>query len=219
MPEQPDKPGDDSQEQPKKRKFVFKCTRCGKCCERGAIPLTFWDLELWAKNQIIANMFPNIRVDINPTGQTNLVLEKGPTPPGNGENAASAPGTARCPYLSSEGDACTIYANRPLACRAFPLEYDGKHYMLADLDCPGVGEGPMTKEELREIREYAKLFFHELRRTRIALPLLNQIISQNLIMQMMQQNQEALSKLSEEDRQQLDQIFQKSGLGPEEQGT
>ena len=42
-----------------KTKFTFKCTRCDKCClARGPIPITFWDLELWAKNGVVANFLP-----------------------------------------------------------------------------------------------------------------------------------------------------------------
>ncbi|MHA1468768.1 MAG: hypothetical protein ACTSP6_11925 [Promethearchaeota archaeon] len=39
-----------------KAKFTFKCTRCDKCClARGPIPITLWDLELWARNGVVAN--------------------------------------------------------------------------------------------------------------------------------------------------------------------
>ncbi|MHA1477077.1 MAG: hypothetical protein ACTSPU_02660, partial [Promethearchaeota archaeon] len=45
-------------EEPKTR-FTFKCTRSDKCClARGPIPLTFWDLELWARNGVVANFLP-----------------------------------------------------------------------------------------------------------------------------------------------------------------
>ena len=52
----------------------------------------------------------------------------------------------------------------PLYCREFPLEYDGDSFALNELDCPGVGVGSMTKEELLQIREDARLTFSELRR-------------------------------------------------------
>ena len=36
-----------------KEKFVFNCTKCGNCCEnRGPIPITFMDLQNWAKNYL-----------------------------------------------------------------------------------------------------------------------------------------------------------------------
>ena len=68
----------------------------------------------------------------------------------------------------------------------------------------------MTKEELTEMRETAKLMHYELTRMRIALPVLNQMISQKIMMDLMRQNIEAMSKMSEEDRTKLDEIFKKS---------
>ncbi len=44
---------EEAQEEKPKAKFTFKCTRCDACCgARGPIPLTFWDLEMWARNSI-----------------------------------------------------------------------------------------------------------------------------------------------------------------------
>ncbi|MCK4381267.1 MAG: hypothetical protein KAW51_09035, partial [Candidatus Lokiarchaeota archaeon] len=63
-------------------------------------------------------------------------------------------------------------------------------------------------------RETAKIMHYELTRMRIALPVLNQLISQKIMMDLMRQNMEAMSKMSDEERAKLDEIFKK---GPEDQ--
>jgi len=82
---------------------------------------------------------------------------------------------------------------------------------VVDVDCPGIGEEGMTKEDLKEMRETAKNMFYELTRMRIALPVLNQIISKTFMMDLMKQQMEAMSKMSDEDKAKLDEIFRKSG--------
>ena len=67
----------------------------------------------------------------------------------------------------------------------------------------------MSKEELKEMRDTAKRMFYELTRMRITLPVLNQLITQKVMMDLMRQNMEAMSKMSEEDRAKLDEIFKK----------
>ena len=67
----------------------------------------------------------------------------------------------------------------------------------------------MTKEELKEMRETAKNMLYELTRMRIALPVLSQIISKTFMMDLMKQQMEAMSKMSDEDKAKLDEIFKK----------
>ncbi len=244
---------DDSGE--KKSKFVFKCTRCGDCCVRGNIPLTYWDLELWAKNKVVANMFPHLAVVAPERGIIDLVIKaipfeekdiaekneapktpesKAETPESKAETPESKAETpespeakkdepiedkkkqVRCPLYRVSDKTCLIYENRPIYCREFPLEYDGKAFALSDEpDCPGVGQGPMSKEELQQIREDARICHGELRRMRISLPVLHQIISQNTIQAFLQQiardSEERMKNLSEEDRKKMDEISRKMG--------
>ena len=75
----------------------------------------------------------------------------------------------------------------------------------------------MTPEELKEMRDNAKTMYYELTRMRIALPVLNQMISQKIMMDLMRQNMEAMSKMSDDDRAKLDEIFQKNRENPESQ--
>ena len=81
---------------------------------------------------------------------------------------------------------------------------------VVDVDCPGIGEEGMTKEELKGMRETAKLMNYELTRMRIALPVLSQIMQRKVMMDLMKQQMEAMSKMSNEDKEKLDEIFQKS---------
>lgn len=205
-----------------KAKFSFKCTRCDKCClERGPIPVTFWDLELWARNGVVANFMPYLDIYQKPDGGLDLMLKPFPPPPKEGEQKESTDPfkptpiedllEQKCPLYNKEKKECLVYNNRPLSCRTYPLEFDGKNFTVVDVECPGIGEEGMTKEELQEMRETAKMMFFELTRMRIALPILHQMLSRTVMMDLMRQNMEAMSKMSDEDRQKLDEIFKKTG--------
>ncbi|MFX0155375.1 MAG: YkgJ family cysteine cluster protein [Candidatus Hodarchaeota archaeon] len=209
-------------EEKAKAKFTFKCTRCDDCCAaRGPIPITLWDLEMWARNGVIANFMPYLDIYQKPDGGVDLILKPLPPPPKEGEEEKSGKepfGTVpieelldvKCPLYNKDDKKCLVYDNRPLSCRTYPLEYDGKNFIVVDADCPGIGEEGMSKEELAQMRETAKTMHYELTRMRIALPVLNQMISQKIMMDLMRQNMEAMSKMSEEDRAKLDEIFKKS---------
>ena len=123
--------------------------------------------------------------------------------------------TVKCPLYNKEKGECLVYDNRPLSCRVYPLEFDGKNYTIVDIECPGLEEEGMTPEELKEMRNNAKTMYYELTRMRIALPVLSQMISQKVMMDLMRQNMEAMSKMSEEDRAKLDEIFKKTNENPE----
>jgi Fe-S-cluster containining protein len=207
----------DDSERPK-AKFTFKCTRCDKCClARGPIPITLWDLELWARNGVLANFLPYLDVYSKPDGGFDLILKPlAPQKNDDKDTPAQLIGTPieellqeKCPLYNKDQKKCLVYENRPLSCRTYPLEYDGKNFSVVDVECPGVGEEGMTKEELKEMRETAKTMFYELTRIRIALPVLNQIISNNFMRTLMQQQMEVMSKMSPEDKQKLDEIFKK----------
>ena len=209
-------------EEKPKAKFTFKCTRCDNCCSaRGPIPITLWDLEMWARNGVVANFMPYLDIYNKPDGGIDLILKPLPPAPKEGEEEKGPKdpfGTVpieelldvKCPLYNKDDKKCLVYDNRPLSCRTYPLEYDGKNFIVVDADCPGIGEEGMTKEELKEMRDIAKIMHYELTRMRIALPILNQMISQKIMMDLMKQNMEAMSKMSDEDRAKLDEIFKKN---------
>ncbi|MFO8020166.1 MAG: YkgJ family cysteine cluster protein [Promethearchaeia archaeon] len=207
----------------KKSKFQFKCTRCDSCClERGPIPLTMWDLEMWARNDVIANFMSYIDVYQKPDGGFDLIIkptvdsekqekdEAQPQPP-FGENVPIEDLLdKKCPLYNEEKEKCLVYENRPLSCRTYPLEYDGKNFSVVDLECPGIGEEGMTKEELIQMRDNAQLMYKELTRIRIGLPVLYQIISNNFMQELMKQQMQAMEAMSDEDKQKLEEIMKKS---------
>ena len=203
-----------------KTKFTFKCTRCDKCClGRGPIPITLWDLELWARNGVVANFMPYLDIYNKPDGGIDLILKPLPPPPKEGEVEKPRDPfggfpiddllEVKCPLYNKEKKECLVYDNRPLSCRTYPLEFDGKNFTVVDVECSGIGEEGMTKEDLKDMRDTAKQMFYELTRMRIALPVLSQLISQKVMMDLMKQNMEAMSKMSDEDRSQLDEILKK----------
>ncbi len=212
---------EESTEEKPKAKFTFKCTRCNVCCaERGPLPITFWDLEMWARNGVVANFIPYLDIYQKPNSGIDLILKPLAPPPKEGEEETSTKDPfssvpieklldVKCPLYNKDDKKCLVYENRPLSCRTYPLEFDGKNFIVVDADCPGVGEEGMTKEDLKKMRETAKIMHYELTRMRISLPVLNQLISQKMMMDLMQQNMEAMNKMSDEDRAKLDEIFKK----------
>ncbi len=226
-PSESEEPEEKSKDEERKTKFTFKCTRCDKCClERGPIPITFWDLELWARNGVIANFMPYLDIYQKPDGVMDLILKPLAPPPEEGEDTSKKEPFSitpiedllevKCPLYNQDDKKCLVYENRPLSCRVYPLEFDGKNFSIVDVDCPGVGEEGMTKEELKEMRESAKTMYYELTRIRISLPILNQMISQKVMMDLMKQNLEVMSKMTDEDRAKLDEIFKKTSDKPPE---
>ncbi|MBN1216085.1 MAG: YkgJ family cysteine cluster protein [Candidatus Lokiarchaeota archaeon] len=202
-----------------KTKFTFKCTRCDNCClKRGPIPITQWDLEIWAKNGVLANFLPYLGIYNNPNGTMDLILKPfstKDTKKKDVEDIFSQPTIEdlfeeKCPLYNKEDKKCLVYNNRPLSCQTYPLEYNGKNYTIVDNECPGIGQEGMTKEELKLMRDIAQKINYELTRTRISLPVFSQILSQKIMIDLMRQNMEAMSKMSEEDRSKLDEIFKKS---------
>ena len=219
---------EDSEEKPK-AKFTFKCTRGDTCClSRGPIAITLWDLEMWARNGVVANFMPYLDIYNKPDGGIDLIMKPLAPPPkeDEGESEDKTPKdpfsstpieellNVKCPLYNKDEKKCLIYDNRPLSCRTYPLEFDGKNFIVVDADCPGVGEEGMTKDYLKNMRETAKTMHYELTRIRIALPVLNQMISQKIMMDLMKQNMEAMSKMTDEDREKLDGIFKKNREEP-----
>ncbi|TFG17046.1 MAG: YkgJ family cysteine cluster protein [Promethearchaeota archaeon] len=242
-----------------KSKFVFHCTQCGWCCEnRGPIPITFWDLEMWAKNGVLDNFMAYLKINITSTGGYDLILAPLKFDPykklmeqqqklmkemakQKAKEAAEKGGKVdlelaeekpeeetepdideiRCPLFNLEKRECLVYNYRPLSCRTYPLEYDGEGFNIIDEDnCEGIGQEPMTKEELKEMRDNAKLAYNQMATMKISIPvlfnvigkdpLIKQQIQQELIMEMMQQQQKAMESMDPEDRKKLDEILQKN---------
>ncbi len=110
-----------------------------------------------------------------------------------------------CVFFDKDANACRIRFSRPIACRTFPLQYDGEKYFVTNKDCAGIGGGEVTREALREAKELAETEYKERMETVTALPAIYSVI----MGQMLRQSAEAMKTLSDEDRKKLDEIMSK----------
>jgi Fe-S-cluster containining protein len=167
-------------------KFVFNCQRTGRCCEtRDSIDVFIDDIERWWSDGNFAKIFSELQIVTAGGPPVRIQIKK----------------EGSCPFL--EGADCNIYETRPISCQAFPLGFNGKNFVLSDTECPGVGEGQMTAEALEEIRSAAKAEYDARIRTAALLPALHAII----LTDTMKASEEAMSKLTDEDREKLKKIF------------
>jgi len=146
------------------------------------------------------NILPGITIHLPESEQDPFYFETARKP------LASDPETTACIFYNEEANACEIRYGRPISCQTFPLEFNGEKYVLSSKDCPGVGEGEVSKEVLQEARNLAEQEFNERRETAIALPAIYSV----LMSQMIRQSAEAMQNLSEDDRKKMDEILSKS---------
>lgn len=173
-----------------KPKFVFSCQKCGRCCENGAeIKVYLDDIERWTKDGSVHQIFPNL--SISDGFALNFIVEKD---------------EAKCKLYDAEKKECTVYHRRPLACRAFPLKFDGTGFLISDQNCPGLGQGEMTKEALEEIKSAAKNEYNEALRTTSNLPVIYSVILKEVV----KRSEQEYSKLSDEEREKLKDLLEGS---------
>jgi Fe-S-cluster containining protein len=215
-----------------KAKFKFSCTKCGKCCdERGPVPLTLHDIEMWASKQIIKNMFPYIKIRktgeglglvMNMLGAPSAATEKkvstSSDKPGEAEAddelGADVVTKGKCPMYNKDAKTCLIHPNRPAYCRAFPLGYDDGSYIIEMDDCPGLdSKEEMNKDLLKLMRDDAKRVFEDGRQAGLVLPVLQAII----VNAMQEASMRAMSKMSPEDLARMDEIMQKMAQGKDKE--
>ena len=111
-----------------------------------------------------------------------------------------------CIFYNEQANGCEIRYSRPISCQTFPLEFNGEKYHLSSKDCPGVGEGEVSKEALQDSRDLAEKEFRERTETTAALPAIYSV----MMNQIMRQSAEAMQNLSDEDRKKMDEILAKS---------
>ncbi|AHD12937.1 Fe-S oxidoreductase [Pseudomonas sp. FGI182] len=122
----------------------FACTGCGKCCTGHHVPLTLAEARRWADNggQVVVLIEAFVADGPGmPVEQRDHVLRRShPVPCGDGEARVSVTFAAfnpgRCRNLD-DNDLCTIYDERPLVCRIYPVEIN-PHIPLrpGSKDCP-----------------------------------------------------------------------------------
>ena len=199
-----------------KKKYIFNCTKCGKCClNRGPIPLVMDDLIMWAKNNVVANMMPYLQFIKTPYGTIDLVMGRQNKNPyeflqkdEKEDKKEEEPKDISCPMYNKDTKECLIYDNRPLSCRTYPLEFDGKKFMVVDSEeCEGIGNGETSNEERKEMRDLAKSMNLKLTEMRIAMPILAQAFQPfvlNEIMEAQKRYMEAMEKMSPEEREKVE---------------
>jgi uncharacterized protein len=93
------------QDDPRAERFGYICHRCLMCCHHRYVRVNPYEIARLARNR----------------GLTTSEFRAGWTVDGEG-SVLTQSGNGACALLGSDG--CTVYADRPLACRLYPL---GRH--------------------------------------------------------------------------------------------
>jgi len=122
----------------------FGCTGCGKCCTGHHVPLTLAEARRWADDAgqviVLIEAFVTDGPGMPPEQREHALRRSYPVACGHGEARVSVTFAAfnpgRCRNLD-DNDLCTIYDQRPLVCRIYPVEIN-PHIPLrpASKDCP-----------------------------------------------------------------------------------
>ncbi|MHA2140625.1 MAG: YkgJ family cysteine cluster protein [Candidatus Thorarchaeota archaeon] len=185
-------------------KYRFKCLE-QKCTTRAChirpnVNVTIGDLSRWSAQSYIANIIPGLEI-IPPEKETDpMTIETVRKP-----LQVEAEGTA-CIFFDEDANGCTIRYARPISCRTYPLEYNGTKYYLSTKNCPGVGQGEVTKDALKEAKELAEQDYKERVETITSMPAVYTLVMAPMI----RQSTEAMERMSEEDRKRMDEILSKS---------
>ncbi len=143
-------------------KYMFQCQRCGQCCEnKESIVVSIADLEQWGRDLTLPSLFSYLTMEVE-DDYIQISLRQPES-----EDREQKRG---CPLYDKENKICNIYFSMPLYCKSFPLGYDGDRYFIKDKTCPGLGKGAMSKEDLKEARDAAKLDFDSRVSTALVLP-------------------------------------------------
>jgi Fe-S-cluster containining protein len=177
-------------------KYVFECQKCGQCCEKkNSVAISMADLERWNKDMTLPSLFPFLTIELKNDDWAQISLKK----PDSKEDKIEK----GCPLYDAENKICNIYFSMPLYCKSFPLGYDGERYFLKDKNCPGIGKGKMSEEELKEVRKTAKEDFEARVSTTLLLPVMNSLAVKFL----MEQSKKQIENLTDEQKDRLKDIF------------
>ncbi|NPV63133.1 MAG: YkgJ family cysteine cluster protein [Methanotrichaceae archaeon] len=180
-----------------KPKFIFNCQRCGRCCEtRGDLPVYLDDIERWSKDGTVYRVFADLSVaEDSGLPQIRLTNKEG-----------------RCPMYDTEKKECSIFDSRPIACRAYPLRFDGHGFLIRDPECPGLNQGEMSQEALEEIRDAARKEHQEEERFIAVLPIIHAILMKDIV----DRSEKEFEKLSDEEKEKIKEIMKKNEEQKEE---
>lgn len=173
-----------------KPKFVFECQKCGKCCERDVM-VYLDDINDWIEHGLMYKVLTHLFIE-GDFGSVTIRLDK-----------QIKDDRSVCALYDLEKSECTLGDNRPLSCRSFPLGYNGKNYVIVDMDCPGLGQGSMTAENLALMRDTARAVYKSKQQTQHILPMLENLF----IRKMTLESQKAMEELTPEQREELKNIL------------
>ncbi|RDE14059.1 MAG: hypothetical protein C4K48_07010 [Candidatus Thorarchaeota archaeon] len=190
-----------------KSKYNFKCLeqKCTTraCHTRPHVYVTLGDLGRWTAQGYLMNILPGMSLTLPESGEDPMSLETARKP------LEGAVESTCCIFFNEKANGCEIRYSRPISCRTYPLEYNGEKYYLSSKDCPGVGQGEVSKEVLQEARDLAEQEFRERTETDAALPAVYSVIMAELI----RQSAEAMKKRSEEEKK---ETGEDSSQGPKD---
>jgi Fe-S-cluster containining protein len=177
-----------------KSKYNFKCLeqKCTtKACHiRPQVTVTIGDLGRWTAQGYLMNILPGVSLKMPTSDDEGIFLEMARKP------LDETPESTSCFFYNEKANGCEIRYSRPISCRTYPLEYNGEKFYLSSKECPGVGQGEVSKEALQESRNLAEQEYRERTETNASLPAIYSIIMTELI----RQSTEAMKKRSEEEK-------------------
>ena len=192
-------PGPDAPERPPK--FIYECVRCGHSCQdRNVLVITLRDIKHWVEDQTLEAIYRHIRlVDIGmPFLEPALASEEGLKAFREGDKDHKG-----CPLYDKDNRLCNIYSSMPLACRAFPLAYDGERFLVRDRECRGLGHGEMTADRLKAHRDAAREEHEALLETAMLIPAMQGMFTKYF----WEESNRTLEAMSEEDRKKIEEVL------------
>ncbi|WP_054854224.1 YkgJ family cysteine cluster protein [Vulcanisaeta distributa] len=112
----------------------MNCTKCGKCCLSTQMELLPEDIE-----RIIRLGY----------GLSDFAVF-------DGEMWRLRNVDGHCVFLNPQTMECTIYENRPIGCRIYPLVYDDAEGPYIDKECPAWNT--VDRNEIKRLGKYLPLF-------------------------------------------------------------
>ncbi len=143
---------------PGARYLNFRCTGCGNCCKDPLLPLTDEDIQRIVartgdKVSDIAQIVDKTAIDMGDEPEAFVNLRQGR------RVLVLRHARGRCIYLGDD-DRCTIYEDRPLGCRVYPLdpEFNNKKKLrrltlIKATECPHDMDGHVEVETLYSLQQ------------------------------------------------------------------
>lgn len=114
------------------RDMLPACVRCGECCRKGSPVLHIEDIELLRQGKIAWNAIYTLRLGepVQAPMENRLLFL-----PDERIKVREKKGTRECIFFDGSKDRCTVYADRPVQCRAQSCWDAAPSVQLAQLPC------------------------------------------------------------------------------------